>query len=750
MKIFDKRPLSLILCMLLGGFVFFSVFNDAWRIAISSIGLLILLFALFVPLKEFKGRVLTVICSAAILVGCLLSFLYFDLYYFVDEDLKGEVEICGVVTESESFSYGKELTIITETIDGEKVRKHKIRTFATLDECEDISEGVRIKIKGRLCDIDAGGDYDMAAYYHAAGYSAELVEIDTLEYVEYAGVPLSSKIEAYRDSLCRRLIINSNEESGGLLCALLLGDRSYLSSETRHDFTRLGLSHMLALSGMHLAILSFGLDALMSRLGIMKKPRKIVQIIFVLLYMALTGFPSSVMRAGIMLIITTLLFLLSHRADSITTLFLAVTAILIIEPYAAFDISLWLSAFATLGILLYAEYNESAEKAVGKPSLKRRVLRATLQPIIISVFAINATLLMSASTFKGFSLLAPISTPIYSVIIELYMYLGILFLLLGRFLSLGALVKPCGGFITWSIRHISSINGIYVSAEYIIVSILLIVFTVSLCAFAILNIKRKRSAVTLLVCMLIVIFATAFSCSVYADYGNSFKYTVDSSDEWIVMQDNGSISLLDISTPSSRIASMQADALNDMGIVELDRYVFTHYSLRSPETIRSLLGSMLVEEIYLPTPQNESELTIAGNIIAENENSKSIFVFYNSEEPIRCDKFNIFPAYRDSDKNKLALTILYQDEFYTYLSSGMLENDTKNVALPLIDGCNTLILGRHGNSYSSYKFIYQVNDLKRLVISSKSLTIPSETKRYYNDQGTAVDISPTELDLYVE
>ena len=119
MKIFDKRPLSLILCMLLGGFVFFSVFNDAWKIAISSIGLLILLFALFVPLKEFKGRVLTVICSAAILVGCLLSFLYFDLYYFIDEDLKGEVEICGVVTESESISYGKELTIIAETIDGE-------------------------------------------------------------------------------------------------------------------------------------------------------------------------------------------------------------------------------------------------------------------------------------------------------------------------------------------------------------------------------------------------------------------------------------------------------------------------------------------------------------------------------------------------------------------------------------------------------------------------------------------------------
>ena len=80
----------------------------------------------------------------------------------------------------------------------------------------------------------------------------------------------------------------------------------------------------------------------------------------------------------------------------------------------------------------------------------------------------------------------------------------------------------------------------------------------------------------------------------------------------------------------------------------------------------------------------------------------------------------------------------------------MLENDTKNVALPLIDGCNTLILGRHGNSYSNYKFIYQIENLDRLVVSSNHLDIPAETIRFYDAQGTKLYYSPEDLKLYVE
>ena len=750
MKIFDKRPLSLILCVLLGGFVFFSTSSTAFQITISSIGALLLLFAIFVPLKEFKGRILTVISAVAIMIGCLCSFLYFDLYHRIDKKFDGEVEISGVVSECESYSYGRNIAIKIESVNGERYRGRTVFTFLTLEESENVSNGSRVKVTGTVKSIDSEFDPDTASYYRANGYSAILTDISSIEHVEYAGLTLKTKISNYRDALCRRIIASSDAEGGGLLCALLLGERGYLSSETRHDFARVGLSHVLALSGMHLAIITFAIEMLLSKLSIMKKPRKIIQIVFVLAYMALTGFPASVMRAGIMLIVTSLLFLLSHRADSITSLFIAVTVILIIEPYAAFDIGLWLSAFATLGILLFLEFYEETGKNTGKATLKVRLFRTLALPVLISVFAFAGTFLVSAFTFENFSLLSTVTTPIYSIIIEIYMYLGILLLICGRFLSLGSITSPFGSFITGSVRVISSINGIYVSAEYAIITLLLIVFTVAFFAFAILDIKRKRGAVTLLVGMLAVIFVTVFSCSVYSKFSGRFDYSLNESGEFIVMQDGGNISLLDLTTPSTKAVSFSVSNFQDHGITEIDSYVFTTYSSNTPAVVDKLVGSVYVRDIYLPLPQHEDELALAKKIIKENAGSKAEFHFYNTDEFISCGEFDIFFAYRSADTNKRALTILYHDQFYTYLSSGMLENDTKNVALPLIEGCNTLILGRHGNSYSDYRFIYQVDDLERLVISGKNVTLPAETVRYYNANGTDLIYSPEKLELYVE
>ena len=48
------------------------------------------------------------------------------------------------------------------------------------------------------------------------------------------------------------------------------------------------------------------------------------------------------------------------------------------------------------------------------------------------------------------------------------------------------------------------------------------------------------------------------------------------------------------------------------------------------------------------------------------------------------------------------------------------------------------------------RFIYQVDDLERLVISGKNVTLPAETVRYYNANGTNLIYSPEKLELYVE
>ena len=216
------------------------------------------------------------------------------------------------------------------------------------------------------------------------------------------------------------------------------------------------------------------------------------------------------------------------------------------------------------------------------------------------------------------------------------------------------------------------------------------------------------------------------------------------------MQDDGEVAILDMSLPSDKSISLEMQELKNLKLTEMDSYVFTSYSSYLPAAVDDLLGFVYVKNLYLPLPENEDELTLAEKILTENIGSKATFHFYQTDEFVICGKFNVFTAYRSADKSKLALTILYRDSFYTYLSSGMLENDTKNVALPLIDGCDTLILGRHGNSYSNYRFIYQVEGLKRLIVSGKDLTLPAETVRFYDAQNTDLCYSPKQIELYVE
>ena len=93
----------------------------------------------------------------------------------------------------------------------------------------------------------------------------------------------------------------------------------------------------------------------------------------------------------------------------------------------------------------------------------------------------------------------------------------------------------------------------------------------------------------------------------------------------------------------------------------------------------------------------------------------------------------IFP-YRSMLNNKCAFLIIDPNAYVTcYTSSGMLNDDTKNVASEMISKCDRLILGRHGESYSNFKFITKFSNLDEIVVSSKNLTIPNEMLGYYKN-----------------
>lgn len=145
-----------------------------------------------------------------------------------------------------------------------------------------------------------------------------------------------------------------NDEAA-LLGAMLLGDKSKLTEEITDNFSDSGISHIVAVSGLHVNMICAVFYALSAALGINKKHSYLVAAVLVFLYVPFTGMSVSAVRAGIMAIMFIIASLILRRADALTSLAFAALVILAENPFYAFSVSFMLSFGATLGILLYCE-----------------------------------------------------------------------------------------------------------------------------------------------------------------------------------------------------------------------------------------------------------------------------------------------------------------------------------------------------------------------------------------------------------
>lgn len=144
------------------------------------------------------------------------------------------------------------------------------------------------------------------------------------------------------------------QEYSGLVCAVVLGSRTDLPDEQYELFQQLGIQHLLAVSGMHLALLTGMFSLLLKRLFRSDRLRILFSMAFVLFYMLLTGMSPSVSRAGIMLLLSFLAQLVSRRADAAVSLAAAVLLMLLYNPFLARNTGFLFSVFSTIGVRILA------------------------------------------------------------------------------------------------------------------------------------------------------------------------------------------------------------------------------------------------------------------------------------------------------------------------------------------------------------------------------------------------------------
>ena len=746
MNIFSKRPLALILCIGIGGFFLFTFERPIIRVILIALGILPTILSFFLKIDKEK-RVLLRIISVVFLLAILFSHIYFDTWFKAYDKYEDEIEVVGMVEEiSPSSSYSIRLQVRCEKINGRRSRGYTFYAYVDKDEAAKVMPGTRIKFLTEL----SGFSTESKSYNFAKGINAYAGDIDSIEVIEHTKGGIKGRLVLLKEHLTRYTMYISDSKTGAIVAALLVGERDYLPDSLRLDFKRIGISHILALSGMHLSILSLGLGKALTLCKVKKKTRVLVISIFVFIYMAITGFSISVVRAGLMLIISSLLFLVGRTKDSVTSLTIAVTIICLVNPHSIFDISLWLSALATLGIIVLSEYTAEIKKPY---TLPQKIVYYLKIAFLSSMFAISATIAVSTISFGGFSIIAPFATIIFSILSEIIMYLGCAMMLIGWLLPIGKLISPFCKLMSWLASVLSEIEISYVSSNFKIAIIAIVIYSILFYLFIILKIKKKKEAVAFLLACFTLVMIIPTVATVASDATETVAYCSDNKCDEILIRSNREVCLINSSQYSTGLAYTSIDFLEDAKVTHLDKYYLTHYSWSLDDEIEILTYNVKVDKIYLPNPRNDDEKVILKLIQKAVRDSNIEIILFKNYEKVNVGEYDIQLLYSApyGETSVNALAISKRDTVYLYLSSGILEGKTKAELEKYIGVCDVLILGTHGKTHKKHIYITECyEDLDTMVFNTINVFMMQSNMQYYLDRGCEVYSHTKEIIYFVK
>ncbi len=238
--------------------------------------------------------------------------------------------------------------------------KRNIRCYLPHDDYERIHLGATYSLHGRMFTFtDFGNDphFSYPRWAQCNGLAAQMKvypgHYHRCDDAEMRHLPFLRRMLLEAKLLRQKILTLLARESWtdneyALLAAMTLGDRSALSPELRDTFADTGVSHLLALSGLHLGII-FVILSLLLRWLCPETIAKVVIVTILWLYVFLVGMPISIIRAAIMLTICTVV---AHDQRVITTNTVLVTAAILVlcNPMVIWDVAFQLSVMSILSI----------------------------------------------------------------------------------------------------------------------------------------------------------------------------------------------------------------------------------------------------------------------------------------------------------------------------------------------------------------------------------------------------------------
>ncbi len=684
---------------------------------VFALGFLLLAAAAgFLRRQRFHDR-LCVLC-----LGLALGLGWFQVYngFYLSpiRPLDGQVATLRVT----AMDFGSDSRYHNTQVDGWTTlegRPYRVRVF--FRDTEQVQPGTVIEGTFRLKMTDAQEEnYRRTEGLFLLASQKGPVSATPPEQIPWYGFPA-----VLRQNLIQLLDRSFPPREAAFAKALLLGIKTELDDETTMALRVTGISHVIAVSGLHVSILLGLIFVLTGRrrwlMALLGAP-------ILVLFAAMAGFTPSINRAVVMQLLLLLAWISQREYDPPTALATAALGMLWVNPLVVSSVSFQLSVSCMIGIFLifppvhrWLLSSNRLGSLVKGTRLRAKLIRwvAVVGAITCSVTVVTAPLV--GVYFGTASLIGSVTNLLVLWCVSIIFYgliavclAGALFSPLANLLSLP--VRWLIGYLLWICGILSKfpLAAVYTCSIYVT---LWLIFCYILLGIFLLT-RGKQPKVLLCCCTIGLCLALLASWWETARTPSRLTVLDVGQGQCVLFQARGKSFLIDCGGDNyTAVADLAAQTLLSQGVFSLDGLILTHYDRDHVGAVAKLLTRVPTAALYLPQARDDKHAL--DEILDAAGNAMQISVAQDLVLEMDDVRITLFASEVEGLDNESSLAVLMQRGDWDALVTGDRTAYTEQllvnrVALPKLE---VLVVGHHGSDTSTCRELLQACQPQAAVIS---------------------------------
>ncbi len=761
MNAFNKR-FFLWIALIFLGFTAISLKIKNYLIFPSFVAFIVI-FGFVLSKSRRKKNNLKLMCAlliAAALLGSLCPVLLSKENERKVEKYTGMHNISGYVLEvSTSENFASEYILRVEQLDKEKA---SFDLVLVADYKVSLTRGDFITFNGVISSLEEYKDILYLKNKNSLDYPI-ICAIDEKVEIEHSQrefrIPLMlSDLNSKLSGMCIAFL---GKKAGTLASALLLGNRELLSDSVLRDFGRAGVYHMLALSGLHVAILIGIVDWLLKKSCVMRTPRICILSFLSLFYIALTGFALSACRSMLMLWIVYLSQILGKKRDTMTALFAAVFIIVLFDPPSILDVGLQLSFFSTFGVISASIISSKIKwfkRSVTENTVKNWIMLIVQKLALINLASLCvfiSTLPLLMVYFGEVSLATFVSNIFMGVVCEIFMIFSLLALLLSFSpylrLPFAEISVRVGELMLDTVSRIADVENVMLSLMYPRIEVLVWGLFISFLILLAIRISRKW-----LIFVPSIIFAVLLPINIvlYKESRDDFVRTEYVVGDSVIFSSADEVFICDASDGLYSSFYESIEIAKENCFTEIDGVILTHYHSRHTVSLQRLVKNYKIDRVLLPMPQNPDESLIMRSIARVlKDEGVNVCIYENGRElDILCGKLVISPrAYNSKYSHpSVALSFAYGDDRITVVEKPYFDTylEESGIFDGYINTSDYLIFGSDGrNVQDSFEIFSSLKNGCEISFAEFDFMNKSDFEKYLDKYSIYFDVEYKKYDL---